>query len=353
MNLDPLLPLWVLVALAAILLGYCGWAWLHAPATARRMWPGRMLMVVALFAALARPGIGSVAANVATDSLDVLFVVDTSASVAAEDWQSSQQRLDGMKADITALAEAHPGARFALITFGSTAVQRLPFTNDATALREAVALLHPEGADVAHGSSATVAAELTTDVLDAAAQADVEGDRARLVYYLGDGESTRDDAPEDFTPAGLLVQGGAVFGYGTTEGAPMRQYFEYERAYRDYYYDALTGKVGISRLDEAALQAIGSELRVPVEIRNPGEPVTPAQVDSHRGNLSAEARSRMSFPVYWVFAGVVAAWLLVEAFVVARTLRLLRDTEDAGDGSAPQDVNSARPRRTGEVRYGR
>jgi Ca-activated chloride channel family protein len=266
MTFNPMLPVWLLVAFGLLLVGYVMFALVRAEGRARLMWVGRLVLVLALVGAIARPGVGSVAANVANDAVDVVFVVDTSPSIAAEDWDGGEMRLDAVKDDIAELAAAHPGARYALITFGRTAVQRLPFTNDATALQESVNQLAPDDAYYAMGSSPFAAADLLEEVLQGAADADTKGERARLVYYLGDGEDTGGDRPLDFSDSATLIQGGSVLGYGTEAGGRMRAYDEYGRDYGDYIYDTRTYEDGISVIDEGNLDdrrrcARGDELR--------------------------------------------------------------------------------------------
>lgn len=325
MTWNPMLAPWLLVVVAVLLVGYVAYAAIRASARARLMWLGRLVMVLALVAALARPGIGTYSANVANDAVDVVFVVDTSASVGAEDWGSEAVRLEGMKADIKQLAADHPGARYAMITFNSVASQRLPFTTDATALQEAVDLLTPEDGYYAMGSSPTVAADLLHEVLQDAVEADPEGERARLVYYLGDGEDTLGGEEEDFSESAGLVQGGSVLGYGTTAGAKVRAYDTYERDYTDYIYDYGSYEPGISKIDEDNLDSIAQQLRVSYQHRDAASEPVAADVDVRRGTLAPDTANRMSFPIYWVFAMVIVAWLLVESFLLVRAGREVRD----------------------------
>lgn len=76
-----------------------------------------------------------------------------------------------------------------------------------------------------------------------------------MVFYLGDGEQTVSSSPESFASSAALLSDGAVLGYGTVEGGPMRittigaddpasGYIEYQ------------GAPAISVIDEAALQTI-------------------------------------------------------------------------------------------------
>jgi Ca-activated chloride channel family protein len=212
-----------------------------------------------------------------------------------------------------------------MITFNSVASQRLPFTTDATALQEAVDLLTPEDGYYAMGSSPTVAAELLHEVLQDAVEADPEGERARLVYYLGDGEATLNGEEEDFSESASLVQGGSVLGYGTKAGAKVRAYDTYARDYADYIYDYGSYEPGISKIDEDTLDTIAQQLRVSYQHRDASSEPEAADVDVRRGTLAPDTANRMSFPIYWIFAMVIVGWLLVESFLLVRAGREVRD----------------------------
>ena len=307
MILDPMLPGWVLAAIAAMLLGYCAFAAVRAPRGARAMWAGRAAMSLALVAALLRPGVGAVPAAAASTGLDVVFVVDLSASSTAEDWNGVEPRLEGMRADVAALAEHHAGARFALITFDSTAVQRLPFTTDASALAQGMRTLVAQVPGYSAGSSIGAAAPLLERVLAAAAERDEE--RMRVVYYLGDGEETARGEREHYDAVAELIQGGAVLGYGTARGGRMADPNPWGGG--GYVLDRQGGEAR-SMIDEAALQQVAAELRVDLQVREAGEPPVPADVDPARGVVAA-GDSTTTFPLYWVPALGVVAWMLVEA----------------------------------------
>src|SRR5690606_1021757 len=129
-------------------------------------------------------------------------------------------RLDGVRADVQSIVDEYPGARFALISFDAAATQRLPLTTDATALMSSLDVLRPEVTTQSRGSSIGIASTMLSEVLRNAAES--APDRARMVFYFGDGEQTVSSDPESFGGSAEYVDGGAVLGYGTAEGGPMR-----------------------------------------------------------------------------------------------------------------------------------
>ncbi|SJM48405.1 VWA domain-containing protein [Gulosibacter sp. 10] len=325
MTFDPIMPAPLLLLAAAALLAWAGYCAFRADRRARLRWLGRIAMVAALVVALARPGIGQVSAEVADESVDVLFVVDTSASIAAQDWDGEASRLDGVVEDIGELAAQHAGARYSVVTFGSYAVQRLPFTTDATALGNALDRLQPESVQNAQGSSIGAAAPLVEEVLDGARRD--YPDRVRVVYYLGDGEQTAAGEIESFADSAELIQGGAVLGYGTEAGGRMPEYGEFgptgsfvkDRNYED----------AVSRIDEGNLEAVAEELDVPYAPRSADAPVEAAEVDASRGqSLDSSSTQLTTFPLYWVFALVVLGWLLLEGWFLGRAANELRSARE-------------------------
>lgn len=321
MTLSPMLPGWLLVVIALALLAWVVLNFFRSDRRARLMWVGRAVMVLALVAALARPGVGTVSVDIADESVDVLFVLDMSASSAAEDWDGTQERLEGMVADVEELASQHPGARYSLVTFGSYGVQRLPFTTDASALVHLLERLQPESAMYAQGTSVGAGAGLVEDILDGASLD--YPDRARVLYYLGDGEQTAPEEPESFADSVDLIQGGAVFGYGTSIGATMPEYDEFGATGADVL--DREGNPAISRLDEDNLIDIADQLDVRYEWRSADSPIGASEVDVGRGqSLDATSSLITTFPLYWVFALIVLAWLLVELWLLGRLTNELR-----------------------------
>ncbi len=100
-------------------------------------------------------------AQTATADLDVYFVVDTSTSMAAEDYNGTGTRLSGVKQDVMAIAKELAGAKFSLLTFDNKATVRMPLTRDATALQTAMTTLQPpkqqirQGGEQRHGCGRT------------------------------------------------------------------------------------------------------------------------------------------------------------------------------------------------------
>lgn len=343
MILQPVLNVFLLLLLFAPVAAIGVLALVKAPGRDRGLWVMRLVMLVALFTMLLRPGIpGGATQTLATDT-DIVLVVDTTASIVAEDWGDGQPRLDGVRADVQSIVDEYPGARFALITFDASADLRLPLTTDTTALISSLDVLRPEVTSQSRGSSIGIANQLLADTLANAAES--QPDRSRMVFYFGDGEQTATSTPEPFDASAQYTDAGAVLGYGTAEGGPMRlttggvdgasgEYIQYE------------GANALSTIDEQNLQTIAGQLGVPYQHRTEDAGIALPEAPSTTTNYAESGEVGNVIELYWIAALVIAALLAVElaraSMLVAR-LRHLR-APSAGSSSERSPCGSSSER---------
>ncbi|UWF77583.1 vWA domain-containing protein [Microbacterium neungamense] len=306
--------------------------------TPRWLWPLRLLIVLLAFVMLLRPGIpGGTSQTLATDT-DIVLVVDSTASIVAEDWNGDEPRLTGVRADVQAIVDEYPGARFALITFDASAQLRLPLTTDATALMSSLEVMRPEVTDQSRGSSIGIANRMLADTLSAAAKS--SPDRSRMVFYFGDGEQTASSEPESFGSSAKYVDGGAVFGYGTAEGGPMMkttgrgddastgsgsggEYIEYQ------------GAPARSVIDEDALRTIAQELGVEYQHRTADTAPQLPEAPTSTTDYSSSGEVGNVIELYWILALALVALLAVEfaraTMLVTRMRGLAASATEGGD----------------------
>ncbi|MBO0980379.1 VWA domain-containing protein [Microbacterium sp. SD291] len=299
--------------------------------THRALWALRLVMLLACFVMLLRPGIpGGATQTLATDT-DIVLVVDTTASIVAEDWDGDKPRLDGVRADIQAIVEEYPGARFALITFDASADLRLPLTTDTTALISSLEVLRPEVTSQSRGSSIGIANRMLQNTLSAAAESSPE--RSRMVFYFGDGEQTVTSPPESFKGSEKYTDAGAVLGYGTAEGGPMqlttgsldgpstgsgtqhKEYIEY------------LGEDALSVIDEKNLETLAGQLGVEYQHRKADAAPTLPEAPSTTTSYAESGTVGNVTELYWIAAVIVVALLgfeLARAAMLVARLRQLR-----------------------------
>ncbi len=305
----------------------------------RLLWVLRLVLLLACFAMLLRPGIpGGSTQTLATDT-DVVLVVDTTASIVAEDWDGDRPRLDGVREDIQSIVEEYPGARFALITFDAAAELRMPLTTDATALMSSMEVLRPEVTSQSRGSSIGIANQLLAETLEAAA--DRSPDRSRMVFYFGDGEQTASTPPESFRSSQKYADSGMVFGYGTAEGGAMRLTTGSVGSPGSEEYIEYQGAPAKSVIDEQTLQTLAGELGIEYQHRtSDAAPVLPA-APTTTTSYSESGSVGNVIELYWIAAIVAVAVLgfeLTRATMLIARLRGLRapaERATQGEGGAP------------------
>jgi Ca-activated chloride channel family protein len=350
----PVAPWPVLVLLTAVALALVWW-----PAGPReRAESGvargrRTALVLLLLVAAMRPAVPGSDVRVDASAVDVYLVVDTTSSVMARDYGTdAKPRLEGVRADIKALTNQLSGARFSLMTFDIDTTIRLPLTSDGAAVAAAADTLRPETSVWSRGSSVTIARDQLRTALERGR--DTRPERARLVFYFGDGEQTAAQEPRPFDIDGELINGGAVLGYGTAAGGRMAITAAFETG---DIVDPTTGKPAVSVIDEQELTAIANQLGVPYRHRTSSADNGAGIVDAVqlkdlaplRATDSAEivgGRSELGW-VALLLVALLAAWEIGSLVVAAsRARRPARPaTPTNGPSRASMRLAALRPNR--------
>ncbi|MGB4761803.1 MAG: VWA domain-containing protein [Candidatus Saccharimonas sp.] len=329
MMITPLVPWWIIVIFIGLLLGFVLWQlWIQRKHRLRVWsWIRRGCMVLLLAILLLRPTLPGGQGEVGLANADVYFVIDTTVSMSAEDYNGEQQRLAGVRGDVAALTERLAGAKFSVITFDNDSYTELPLTSDATAVRSLIDALRPQLTIYARGSSISQPLNLLQKELSRTSQADPT--RKKLVYYFGDGEQTADGTPASFSPVAPLIDGGGVLGYGTSDGGRMKEYLgytddsqtaSYVRDYSDIAnYNIVDAR---SRIDEANLRTIANQLGVGyLHQTSPGAvDGIVAAIDTDR--LTGEPTDvDLREDMYWIVAVGLVGLLAWEIWSLRLTLR--------------------------------
>ena len=259
LTFDPLVPVPVLVVAVAV----AGDRRLDLDPARRRpraigvvRWSAMGLL---LLLAAADPALGGGRAAVKRSDANVLFVVDTTGSMAAEDYDGTEPRLVGVRHDVLALADEFPGATFSLVTWNSKTRVIVPWTTDRGALDSAVELLRQEWTQYAKGTRLDEALPTMRQLLPRSGPtvATTSCSSSPTASRRSSRRRSRSSALDD------AVAGGAVLGYGTAEGARMHVYVGRDENPELYIHDYDTGTDAVSRIDEANLTRIADEMGVP------------------------------------------------------------------------------------------
>lgn len=354
MSLRPLIGAgWLLAVLLPALALAVGLA-LRGPSGTRRRWWVRALTVLMLLGLGLGPSLPQQPEEELGVAVEMFFVVDRTGSMAAEDWGDRAPRMDGVRQDVTDLVAAVPGARYSVIAWDSEATRQLPLTTDARAVGAWAQTFQREITAYSSGSLVDRPLDALTTALQGAAERNPA--HVRLVFFLSDGEQTTPGTPASFAHLAELVDGGAVLGYGTGEGGPMRSYDGSLEPDPDAPYIMDGSRQAVSSIDEDTLRTVADQLGVPYLHRaGPADPASggddvadaPPEPDPELTALVADVdaqvvaretrRTRITWTaVTWPFAVVLTGLLSVEAWWTVRewtsTRRIPRTDRVLGDG---------------------
>ena len=219
----------------------------------------RLLIIGLLFMINLRPMLPDGNVEVVSNNFDIVFVVDTTLSMEASDYNGSKTRLSGVKKDIDYIVNKLPGAYYAVVSFDNDALMKVPFTFDSNAIMASVDTLKVPNTYGARGSNITNFKEPLEMLLKKSRKK--EG-RSTIVFLFTDGENTSEEKMDSLNDLEELIDGGAVLGYGTTKGATMEviAYGDTKEKVQDrssYPY-----KDAISKMDEKNLKKMASDMGI-------------------------------------------------------------------------------------------
>ena len=252
LTFNPILPIWFMIILCLGLL-----------AIKRKgiiPYVRQILIVILLFVINLRPMVISDQVKVVRQKLNCycVIVVDDTLSMMAEDYNGSNPRMEGAKADIEYITQQLAGAKFCLIDFNNDVNLLAPYTDDHHYIQNAVEAIKPLEDYHATGTNINVSKKLLGQMIDNAAMI---GDGHIVVFFITDGENTDNHTLDSFKDISTNIEGGAVMGYGTSKGGQMHYYDEFAEEWvlvedkRSFPYEP-----AISRIDEDNLKQLSSDL---------------------------------------------------------------------------------------------
>ncbi len=204
----------------------------------------------------ARPQLGSKLREEKSQGVEMMFVVDVSNSMLAEDFEPN--RLDRTKYAINKLFDGMKQDRAGLIAFAGDAVVQLPITADFRMARAFTDRLSPDLVGV-QGTSIGQALDLALLSFSQQNQdAEVPNKSNKVIILITDGENHESDAIKAAEMA--KAQGVKIFtiGIGTPEGAPISIDGEF---IRDENGDMVVSKLNEQMLEQIATISEGGYIR--------------------------------------------------------------------------------------------
>lgn len=311
-------PIWVVLVAALLLFGATVvWAIREWPARTRR---GRApvvtrLLVTGAAVVIGLHPVGAVRVEIPQErTVDIVFVIDRTTSMGAQDFDGDRPRMTGATADLSKLVESNSGAHVAVVVFDDDGRLAVPFTTNATTVATFLSTVGWRPSAKASGSDISIAAELVEQVLRKSEAERPSHDR--YLVYAGDGEQTAESAPESFASVAELIDGAIVLGYGTAAGGPM--------ALSDDSDELITldDEVQKSRIDEAALKKIADELGGEYQHRTDTTDL-PELIPA--ATVSSVTELVPGREYYWIVALAAALGLLHLVAVSVIALRVVRE----------------------------
>ncbi len=251
MILNPIIPLWLMGIICVVLLFFKRKGIFNYI---------RQIVIIALiFVINMRIMIMSGAGSNYTSNVDVLFVVDNTISMLAEDYNINDRRIDAVKSDCKYIMKELAGASFSVAVFDDDITKDMPYTTDTNMVAQAIEVLEGQSYYYAKGTSLNEIMSKIDTVLEN------KRDTYKVVFFISDGEVINSDKLKSHSGLSKYVDTGAVLGYGTSKGGVMRP-----RSYAGsslggeilYYYEDYERKKGISKIDEDNLKLIAKDLGV-------------------------------------------------------------------------------------------
>lgn len=254
MRIFPIIPTWIMLIICIILLFFL------IKIGKNKISIRYFIILILVFLINLRIMTPTDEAYILSNNLDVLFVVDNTISMSAQDIGNDKTRLESVKEDCKYIIETLGGSSFSVITFNNTSKIATPYTKDANITYEAIDIIKPLDELYAKGTSLNVS---YNDILNSLKSSNSKDDKIRIVFFISDGEITDDSKLKSFKKLRKYIDNGAVLGYGTKEGGYMLLTDEYSGE-TSYLMDTsgYDYKKAKSKINEKNLKSIANDMGI-------------------------------------------------------------------------------------------
>lgn len=192
----------------------------------------QVLTVFLFVLALARPQMGESQQEVKSEGVEIIFAVDVSESMMAEDVKPS--RLAQAKSELSRLMDLMPGNKVGVVAFAGSAALLSPLTNDPGAIKMYLESLEPSSVS-SQGTNFTEALNVAKDAFNrGGVTTDDTVKVTRVILIASDGEDHEQGALEEAKK--MASEGVRIFSlaYGTEKGGaiPVRDGMGFLKGYK-------------------------------------------------------------------------------------------------------------------------
>ncbi len=206
MKIFPIIPIWIMLIICAVLT--------YMQIADKKNRTRRIAIIWLLFVINVRIMIKTNDLENYGSNLNILFVIDNTISMAAEDYDKELTRLEATKKDVSYIIDKFGEAKFSIITFSNSAQVLVPFTKDISMVKHAVNIMQVTDKLFAEGTSLDTPLEEMIEILKGRNE---NKTRKSIIFFISDGEATKDGKIKSFSEVSKYVETGAVLGYGTQE----------------------------------------------------------------------------------------------------------------------------------------
>lgn len=315
MKIDPIIPIWLMSILCV--------GMICLKKRSKIAYIRQIIAIVLVFLINLRIMVPSNNVSSSSQTLDtyVLFVVDDTISMLARDYDGDTERLTAVKKDCSDIIDELDGAKFAVISFNNNANLVSPFTNNSQYAKDVIGSLYPIEEMYAEGTSMNVSIDMMTDTLKRARE---KADGNVVVFFISDGEITNEEKLKSFKSAAKYVDGGAVLGYGTSEGGNMyvkSYYTDREELLEDT--SSYPRKPAVSVIDEKNLKCIASDIGVKYINMNDSTNIdsTISKIKKESVSESKDGKVTGYADIYYIFAAMLVVVMMWEFVDIRRKSR--------------------------------
>ncbi|RSK41638.1 vWA domain-containing protein [Mangrovimonas spongiae] len=273
------------------------------------------LAIACLVLALVNPKIGTKLETVKREGVDIVFAVDVSKSMLAED--IAPNRLEKSKQLVTQIINNLASDRVGIIAYAGKAFPQLPITTDYAAAKMFLQNMNTDMLS-SQGTAISEAIELAKTYFDNEEQTN------RILIIISDGEDHTDVAvnvAEEASNEGIRI---FTIGVGDVKGGPIP--IKRNGVVLNYKKDS-QGETVITKLDENTLKAIADEANgAYINGRNTNEVVDNIRdILNKMDKTEFEAKEFADFKdqFQW-FLGFALAFLLLDVFLLERKTAWLK-----------------------------
>ncbi len=265
--------------------------------------------VGSLAIAASRPQLGSKLHEQKAQGVEMMFVVDVSNSMLAEDFEPN--RLERTKYAINRLFEGMDQDRAGLIAFAGDATVQLPITSD---FRMAAAFVNRLSPNLVGEQGTSIATALDLALLSFSEQSKA----SKVIILVTDGESHEDNAIAAAERA--KAQGVKIFtiGIGTPEGAPISIDGEF---IKDEQGNMVVTKLNEEMLEQIATISEGGYLKATKQDIGLSEVIRTIN-DLEKGELSTVKFEEYN-ELYQYFLALAILLLMMEFYIMERRSKVL------------------------------